>query len=237
MSDHSAIYCIYQSALRSQASFVTYRDMKHFCANRFRCDLHKVPWMVCEVFDDVDDQYHTWYTLFMEVANHHAPLKTRKCRKRMVPWMTPEIRELMRQRDKTHRIAVKERSEQHFQLYKSMRNHVNCELRRARKEYFQHLLLKESRTPQTFWKNVKVLMPSKCHAPPSSLQLSGRPCSDPVTLANAFNDYFVNIGPTLNNSRDSFMDTSVDIQANGQKHTLIAPDQAHLLQKLSTILY
>ena len=81
MSDHSAIYCIYQSAVRSQANFVTYRDMKHFCANRFRCDLHKVPWMVCEVFDDVDDQYHTWYTLFMEVANHHAPLKMRKCRK------------------------------------------------------------------------------------------------------------------------------------------------------------
>ena len=108
MSDHSAIYCIYQSAVRSQASFVTYRDMKHFCANRFRCDLHKVPWMVCEVFDDVDDQYHTWYTLFMEVANHHAPLKIRKCRKRMVPWMTSEIRDLMRQRDKTHRITVKE---------------------------------------------------------------------------------------------------------------------------------
>ena len=54
MSDHSAIYCIYRSAVRSQASSVAYRDMKHFCANHFRCDLHKVPSMVCEVFDDVD---------------------------------------------------------------------------------------------------------------------------------------------------------------------------------------
>ena len=66
---------------------------------------------------------------------------------------------------------------------------MNSELRRARKVYFQHLLLKESRTPQTFWKNVKMLMPSKCHAPPSSLQFSGHHCSDPVTLANVFNDY------------------------------------------------
>ena len=116
MSDHSAIYCIYQSALRTQSGFVTYRDMKHFCDNSFRCDILKVPWLVCEVFDDVDDQYYAWHTLFMEVVNLHAPLKTKKCRKRLVPWMTPDIRELMRQRDKTHRIAIKERSEHHFCL-------------------------------------------------------------------------------------------------------------------------
>ena len=88
----------------------------------------------------------------MEVTNYHAPLKMLEemYRKRMVPWMASEIRELMRQGDKTNCIAVKERSEQHFRLYKSVRNHVNCELRRARKVYFQHLFLKESRTPQTF---------------------------------------------------------------------------------------
>ena len=32
----------------------------------------------------------------MEVANHHAPLKTRKCREQMVRCMTSEIRELIR---------------------------------------------------------------------------------------------------------------------------------------------
>ena len=56
-------------------------------------------------------------------------------------------------------------------------------------------------------------MPSKCHAPPSSLQFSGHLCSDPVTLANAFNYYFANIGPMLNKTTDSFMDRSVGEQS------------------------
>ena len=88
-----------------------------------------------DIHQYISTKYHGWCVRcwgFMEVANHHAPLKMRKCRERMVPWMTSEIRELMCQRDKTHRIAVEERSEQHFRLYKSMRNHVDCELRRAR---------------------------------------------------------------------------------------------------------
>ena len=77
-----------------------------------------------------------------------------------------------------------------------MKNHVNSKLRRARKEYFQHLPFKESPTPQAFWKNVKVLMPS-INVRQHHDQLSGRHCSDPVTLAYAFNDYFVSIGPML----------------------------------------
>ena len=91
-------------------------------------------------------------------------------------------------------------------------------MRKVKKEYFHHLLLKESATPQTYWKNVKLLMPSKCEKP-SSLLLSNCLCSDPVTVANA---YFVNIGPILNKGRNNSMDSSTD---NGQKHLFIAPNR------------
>ena len=101
---------------------------------------------------------------------------------------------------------------------------MNGELRRAKKEYFHHLLLKESKestTPQTFWKNVKLLMPSKYQVP-SSLLLRDHLCSDPVTLANAFNDYLVDIGPMLNRGRGS---CSVDSSTgDGQKHVFVAPN-------------
>ena len=40
-----------------------------------------------------------------------------------------------------------------------------------------------------------------------SLEVNGHPCSDPSTLANAFNDYFVNIGPSLNHNSESFPST------------------------------
>ena len=91
----------------------------------------------------------------MEIADLHAPLKTKRCKKRRVPWMSAEIKELMRQRDQMHRIAVTTKNEQFLQLYKCMRNNVTCELRKAKKEYLYHLFTNESPTPQAFWKNVK----------------------------------------------------------------------------------
>ena len=57
---------------------------------------------------------------------------------------------------------------------------------------------------------------------PSSLLLRDHLCSDPVTLANAFNDYFVDVGPMLNRGRGSCsVDSSTD---SGQKHLFVAPN-------------
>lgn len=72
--------------------------------------------MVCDIFD-IDDRYYAWNSLFMEVVNNHAPIKTRECKKE-VPWMNAEIRELMRLKDQTHRIAIKSKYVSYFRLYK-----------------------------------------------------------------------------------------------------------------------
>ena len=57
MSDHSAIYCFRKSSLKNQPRYHTYRDM-----DKFRHE-------------------YAWYTLFMEIADLHAPLKTKRCRR------------------------------------------------------------------------------------------------------------------------------------------------------------
>ena len=97
---------------------------------------------------------------------------------------------------------------------------MNGELSRT-KEYFHHLLLKESTTLQTFWKNVELLLPSK-HQVPSSLLLRDHLCSDPVPLVNAFNDYFVDVGPLLNRGRGiCSVGGSTD---SGRNHVFVAPN-------------
>ena len=139
----------------------------------------------------------------MEIADLHAPLKTKRCKKRRVPWMSAEIKELMRQRDQMHRIAVTTKNEQFLQLYKCMRNNVTCKLRRVKKEYLYHLFTNESSTPQAFWKNVKRVLPgSSCKMPPA-LNVNNQLCSDPTTIADAFNEYLINIGPSLNQQSQS----------------------------------
>ena len=197
MSDHHAVYCVRKSTLKLSPRFSTYCDMRNFNSDSFCRDLSQVPWSICEIFNDIDDCYYAWYTLFMEIANEHAPIRTKKCKKRQVPWMNLEIKELMRQRDLIRHTASKQKKEIYFKLYKCLRNHVTSELRKAKREYFYYLLSDKSPTPQTFWNNVKQLLPSNCQKTPA-LQINGQLTSDPTVVANAFNDYFVNVGPSLN---------------------------------------
>ncbi len=40
-------------------------------------DLEMAPFHVGEVFDDVDDQYFFFNTMYSNITNEHVPLKTR----------------------------------------------------------------------------------------------------------------------------------------------------------------
>ena len=59
-----------------------------------------MPFHVISVFDDFDDQVDTFNTLFSEILNEHAPVKRIKIKSRPNSFVTPEIRQLMKTRDK-----------------------------------------------------------------------------------------------------------------------------------------
>ena len=62
-----------------------------------------MPFHVISVFDDFDDQMDTVNTLFSEILNEHAPVKRIKIKSRPNSFVTPEIRQLMKTRDKWHK--------------------------------------------------------------------------------------------------------------------------------------
>ena len=67
--------------------------------------------------------------------------------------MNTEIRELMRLRDQTHRIAIKSKDVSYIRLYKCMRNRITSELRLAKKEHFHQMsLLHQKPSGPTFLK-------------------------------------------------------------------------------------
>ena len=55
-----------------------------------------VPWCIVDCFDDIDDSLYAFNTLFNEVLDKHAPIRKVRIRGRPSPYMTDEIRELMK---------------------------------------------------------------------------------------------------------------------------------------------
>ena len=55
-----------------------------------------------------------------------------------VPWLTTEIRKLMKERDNLHKLALKTNSELYWSSFKRMRNAVTLKLRREKKHYYNN---------------------------------------------------------------------------------------------------
>ena len=78
-----------------------------------------VPWEIIQSFDKVDDMVSVWNYFFLETLNKHAPVKNYRIKKKYQPdWLTPEILDSMKERNK-HKINI------NIDTYKALRNKVS----------------------------------------------------------------------------------------------------------------
>ena len=78
---------------------VVYRSMKYFCDKSFQNDLDKMPFHICNIFEDIDDIYWAQNMLFTSVLTEHAHLKVKSINKTQVPYMNSELRKAMHNRN------------------------------------------------------------------------------------------------------------------------------------------
>ena len=78
--------------LKSAPSSIKCRSFKHFSEADFVKDLWTVPWCIIDLFDDVDDKVSAFNTLFQEVLEVHAPIKSVRVKKNPAPWISNQSR-------------------------------------------------------------------------------------------------------------------------------------------------
>ena len=74
---------------------------------------------------DPNVMWEKWKTKFLTVADFHAPPITKRVRSQYAPWITNNIRQVMRQRDYLKKKAVKTGSKQFHDVYRRTRNDIN----------------------------------------------------------------------------------------------------------------
>ena len=100
VSDHSLVYTIRKFKLSTfRPTVKEVRDFKHFSDSQFRSDLSQVQWDSILRYDDPNTCWIVWKSIFHEILNKHAPLRHRRTKANPVPWITPTIKKLMRERD------------------------------------------------------------------------------------------------------------------------------------------
>ena len=114
-------------------------------------ELSTVPWEIIENFNTVDDILSVWTLLFTEVLDKHAPIKKRRIKRKYQPeWLTSEILDLMKERNK-HKLNG------NTDAYKALRNKVSALIDIAKKETYRNKIEWASRILEQFGNFLKYL--------------------------------------------------------------------------------
>ena len=120
----------------------------------------QVPWdIVCRMIYD-PNVWQAWKSLFLEILDRHAPIRCKRTRGTSVPWITSNVKRLMRSRDFHKKQAIKHASSAHWNMYKIERNRVNVAMRSAKKVYFRDKIKEcsQSRGVTKSWNLINTLL-------------------------------------------------------------------------------
>lgn len=111
ISDRSLIFLTRQAKkLRSPGKNIQYRNLKRYSSENFAADLHEASWEKVDTSLTVDEAWTAFVETLNATADKHAPRAIKRVRAESLPWLTCEIRVLMRKRDFHHKRAQKQKT-------------------------------------------------------------------------------------------------------------------------------
>ena len=166
----------------------TYRSFKGFDSEVFVEDIRRAPFHVPNIFDDIDDAYWRYETLLTDIADKHAPLKSRRPRKNKAPFMNSTPQKMLFNK------YTKCRNSRNWEAFRTQRNLVTKICRKSIKTYFFERCAGGPKSKE-FWPTIKPFL-SKCSSKSNNkiiLSEGDKIITDQNEVANIFNDHFVNV--------------------------------------------
>ncbi len=180
------------------------RDYSNFSDDRYRDDVSIQRWMSNCVDPNILMSDFVWR--LDGCTERHAPTKKlsqKDIKLRLKPWITNEIRKLMRIRDRL--FARKKREPANVTVlnaYKRVRNKVKNEILKSKRKYHKSYFEKHNNDMKKTWEGIRKLVNVKktTDFSISQLNVKGKIIDDPVSIANNFNNFFANVGPDTEKS-------------------------------------
>ena len=193
---------------RPKPRLIEYRSMKNFDHANFLSDLKNAPWQPAYSYDNADDVWGHWSTLYKDILDQHVPIKRKWVRGDHLPWIIPQILREISLRNRLFKRHKKNPSPFTWEAYKKQRNKVTS-LKRKGVKTFCHNASNTAKHPGEFWKKMQPLLPNSDHHKQDNIILveNDRVITEPSRVAEVFNDYCANVAE-VGNKTDGPVDFS-----------------------------
>ena len=199
ISDHHAIFHIQDKYIQENDQFQLIRLCNERRINEYKDSICNIDWSILDTYETCEAYFSHFLKMFKSVYDKSFPvIKVKKQYRNRLPWLSTGLKESIKCKNKLYRISLRHPTAYNITRYKQYRNLTTKLLKQQEKDYYQSQIVDNKNNLRKTWMIIKqVINQNKIKRNPGKFQLSNGTTSDPTTIANAFNNYFVNIGPTL----------------------------------------
>lgn len=155
-SDHNFVGCIINTLVQKNKSCSrSFRDFSKFNAKDFEADMLVLDWDNIVKTTDVNKKIEIFNNYLMALYDIHAPLKTKIYTKPPAPWLTYNLKIMIKLRDKALKRFKSTKRQEHHEYYKELRNYTTSAIRAEQKAYYNQKL--ESAEDKDRWRILRDL--------------------------------------------------------------------------------
>ena len=197
VSDHYSIFAIRKKTRESHVMINRkVRDYRAFDEKNYSNLLKGQNWDRYIASQNPDEQWEIILGYVREILSIMCPYKRVNTRKKVTPWLTPEIYKAIREKKALVKKYKMGKDPSVFKELKIKRNYVNSLIEKSKSEYIQTTLHIYTKKPKKFWKLIKDLIDNEDSADITSYIFKYPNRDEEISrnlVPNYLNDYFVNI--------------------------------------------
>ena len=169
---------------------------------RFKKSLMSVNWKEILEGENTDVDYNNFMKKFSDLYDECIPLKkitTNRRKTPISPWITKGLLKSINTKNKLYKQYLQSPSDERKIKFKTYRNKLNNLMRKCKREYYHKKFENTKNNIKQTWSAINTIIGKrKTEKQQSTFKTdSGNIVSEPESISNSFNDFFVNIGPKL----------------------------------------
>ena len=138
LSDHSLIYLVKKhKQTKLPPRVMKSRSYNKFNALEFLNTVNNKNWGKVTTYNNVNEAWSCWVTMFNDACNKHAPIKQKRMKGFLPEWVTSVFLQLSKDRDYCYAKAHRTNNVQDWAKAKAQRNKANNLNKSLKSEFFQ----------------------------------------------------------------------------------------------------
>lgn len=205
ISDHLPIFCVKKTYgnISKNKNTITKRIYNETRIKKFLDSCNNINWDDIIHINDCQEAFTKFHNDFSKCYEEAFPIVTMKLGyKHRKSWLTLAMKESIKTKNRLYRLQLKRPSNENIDNYKLYKRNLQKLIRQAERSYYDEQLKNNVGNIKQSWKVINEIINKKKKTVLKSNKIivNEKTEENPEIIANAFNDYFVNIGKNISDS-------------------------------------